>query len=187
MEFQGETFGALLRNDPPGYPKGTLLVQGSIGRQYLSRDCVIQWVAADPGECRLSRYGSQQAFPSPESAITGKNCGVQECMGGKFEFVLKRPNAYYANGGTILLPPHIRVIVWDKDIVLESKPIVLDTILPYKGLTYAPQRTGPEFYSGNQRLPPRSQQSIFIQSIHPGLVNTKNYAVDFWKNTPRPG
>jgi hypothetical protein len=187
MEFQGTSFGALLRSNPPGYPKGSILVQGTIGRQFISRGCVVQWIASDPAECRLSRYGSQQAFPSPESAITGKNCGIMECNGGRFEFVVRRPNAYYANGGSILLPPHIRIIVWDKDIILESRPIVLDTILPYKGLTYAPQRTGPEFYAGNERLPVRSQEAIYRSKLYPGEISVKSYAVDFWKNTPRPG
>jgi len=120
----------------------TITVKGAVTS--LARDPVIRWIAADPAQKILSRYGSLQAFPNAQMAISGKNCGVMRTKRGNFSFTVKIPNSYYANGGTILIPPHIVLGVHDGNTFIEDN-IVLSHMYPYKGLTWAPQRNGPEF------------------------------------------
>jgi hypothetical protein len=65
----------------------------------------------------------------------------------------------------------------------------LNHIIPHKGLTYAPARTGPEFYDGNKSLPPRSQQEILESRAELSFgqdIPVRRYAEDFWGDVPRP-
>lgn len=184
VRFSGTATSGAIHRRPAGYDENTILVKG-----VAPGASAVQWIAADPPSRVLSKAGSYQAFPSPSVAITGNNCGVVEVIGGVYTFVCRAPNAYYANGGTILLPPHITIRVWDRDRCLGDTIATLDTMIPYKGLTYAPARRGPEFYTGNTELPVRSQQQILEARSQLTLgqeIPVRRYAEDFWGSVPRP-
>lgn len=183
VSFKGKATSGVIHRHPAGYDNNTIMVKGT-----APGATAVQWLAADPPQRRLSRPGSYQAFPSPSVAITGENCGVVAVTGGVYTFVCRVPNSYYANGGTILLPPHITLRVWDRDRCLGDTIATLDTMIPYKGLTYAPARRGPEFYSGQFSLPPRSQQEILEARSTVSLgqeIPVRRYAEDFWGSAPR--
>lgn len=184
VSFKGTATSGVIHRQPAGYDEHTLMIKGT-----APGASAIQWIAADPPQRILSKTGSYQAFPSPNIAITGENCGVVEVVGGVYTFVCRVPNAYYANGGTILLPPHITLRVWDRDRCLGDTVAALDTMIPYKGLTYAPARRGPEFYAEQVGLPARSQQAILESRSKLSLgqeIPVRRYAEDFWGSVPRP-
>lgn len=180
MKFDTPYARGVVHRHPAGFDESHILVKG------VSVGDAVQYIAADPPAGRYSKYGSYQAFPSPEVAISGRNTGVVEVKNGTFSFVIPVPNSYYANGGVVLLPPQVVLRVWDRDRWMGDAVVTLDTLIPFKGLTYAPTRTGPEFYAGNEGLPPRSQQKILEDSAWCGEMSVKRYAEDFWGSVPRP-
>ena len=170
MSFEGPTASGMIHHNPAGYPKDTIMIKGTI-----SKGNVVQWIAADPPVRRYSKPGSYLAFPSPSVAISGQNCGTTEVMSGRFTIICKKPNSYYANGGTILLPPHVTIRVWNRDQCVGDTVAVIGTILPNKGLTYDHRRTGPEYYvreKGNVR----SQEQILRESTWKGEMSLRKYA-----------
>lgn len=182
--FKSTITSGVIHRHPAGYDDDMIMVKG-----IAPGASAIQWIAADPADRVLSKTGSYQAFPSPKMAISGRNCGVVEVVAGTYTFVCKVPNAYYANGGTILLPPHVTLRAWDNDKCIGDTIATLDTMIPYKGLTYAPSRRGPEFYAGNKSLPARSQQAILESRAQIPLgkeIPVRRYAEDFWGTVPRP-
>lgn len=103
----------------------------------IARDPIIRWIAADPPNKIFSRFGSFQAFPNPNIAVSGRNCGTMRTKGGEFAFTIDIPNSFYAPGGTILIPPHFILGVHDGDTFSEET-ILLKEMFPLKGLTWAP-------------------------------------------------
>lgn len=180
MKFQSQVTSGMIHLSPPGYDDSYIMIKG------VAVGSAVQYIASDPPSKTLSRTGSYQSYPSPEMAITGRNCGIVEIVNGTYTIILKKPNSYYANGGTILLPPHVVLRIWDKDKWVGDGIATLDTMIPFKGLTYAPQRTGPEFYDGNKTLPVRTQQQILEDSAWCGEMSVKRFAEDFWSYVPRP-
>lgn len=173
MRFTGESASGTIYENPSGYPRGTIMIKGTV-----SEGNVVQWFAADPPTRIYSKAGSYLAFPSPSMAISGKNCGVTEVKNGTFVIICKKPNAYYANGGTILLPPHVTIRVWDRDRKIGDTRAVIGTIYEQKGLTYHHERTGPEFYSrnaGNSKAV-RGQEDILRNNTWKGEVSVRKYA-----------
>lgn len=173
MRFTGESASGVIYENPSGYPKGTIMIKGTV------RDGnVVQWFAADPPARVYSKAGSYLAFPSPSMAISGRNCGITEVNNGTFVIICKKPNAYYANGGTILLPPHVTIRVWDRDTKIGDTKAVIGTIYEQKGLTYHHERTGPEFYSRNSYNSNgvRGQEDILRNRTWKGEVSVRKYA-----------
>jgi hypothetical protein len=170
MRFQGEFASGVIYENPSGYEKGTIMIKGT-----TRKGNVIQWFAADPPARMYSKPGSYLAYPSPSTAISGKNCGTTEVQNGTFVIICKKPNAYYANGGTILLPPHVNLRVWDRDTVVGDTQAVIGTIYEHKGLTYDHKRTGPEFYA-NRTNAIRGQADILRSHAWNGEVSIRKYA-----------
>jgi hypothetical protein len=184
VTFSGKSTSGVIHRHPAGYDENTIMIRGT-----APGATVVQWFAADPAQRVLSKAGSYQAFPSPNIAITGSNCGTVEVAGGVYTFICHVPNSYYANGGTILLPPHITIRVWDHDQCLGDTIATLDTMIPFRGLTYAPQRRDSTFYAGQLGLPPRTQQQILEARSKLALgqeIPVRRYAEDFWGSVPRP-
>jgi len=174
MKFQGKSASGVIHENPAEYPPGTLMVKG-----VASTGDVVEWIAADPPARIMSNPGSFLAYPSPQVAISGSNCGTAEIVNGTFIIYLRKPNAYYANGGTILLPPHITIRIWNRGEWVGDTIATLGTILPNKGLTYAPQRTSPMFYTPRDTSTPKSQEQILRDSIWRGEISVRQYAERF--------
>lgn len=173
MRFRGPTASGVIYENPSGYEKGTIMIKGTV-----TRGNVVQWYAADPPARIYSKAGSFLAYPSPSTAISGKNCGTTEVSSGTFVIICKKPNAYYANGGTILLPPHVVIRVWDRDVCVGDTQAVIGTIYANKGLTYEHTRTGPEYYAQSSQQPVRNQVEKLQARTWRGEVSVRKYAED---------
>jgi hypothetical protein len=172
MRFQGQFASGVIYENPSGYEKGTIMIKGA-----TQKGNVVEWIAADPPTRIYSKPGSYLAYPSPSMAISGKNCGNSEVLNGTFTIVCKKPNAYYANGGTILLPPHVTLRIWDRDQLIGDTQAVIGTIYENKGLTYHHMRTGPEFYYNKlKNKTVHTQQSILNKNTWKGEVSIRKYA-----------
>lgn len=173
MRFQGPSASGVIYENPSGYEKGTIMIKGSV-----REGNVVQWFAADPPARVYSKAGSYLAYPSPNTAISGRNCGVTDVTNGTFVIICKKPNAYYANGGTILLPPHVILRVWDRDRKIGDTKAVVGTIYEQKGLTYHHERTGPEFYARRNQVSRavRGQEDILRENTWKGEVSVRKYA-----------
>lgn len=169
MKFRGTFTSGALHENPIGYPENVVMIKGVI-----QQGNVVQWFAADPPTKRYSGVGSCLAYPSPSLAISGRNCGVVDATSGVYTFVCEKPNTYYANGGSLLLPPHIVIRVWDRDQWIGDDVVVLDTMLAGKELTYSPHRTGPEFYQRTTRV--LTQQQLLEERCSKGEVSVRQYA-----------
>ena len=123
MKFQSQVTNGMVHLSPPGYDDSHIMIKG------VAVGSAVQYIASDPPSKTLSRTGSYQSYPSPEMAITGRNCGIVEIVNGTYTIVLKKPNSYYANGGTILLPPHVVLRIWDKDKWVGDGIATLDTMI----------------------------------------------------------
>jgi hypothetical protein len=173
MRFQGPTASGVIYENPSGYERGTIMIKGT-----TQMGNVVQWFAADPPARIYSKPGSYLAYPSPKTAISGRNCGITEVKNGSFVIICKKPNSYYANGGTILLPPHVVLRVWDRDQNVGDTNAVIGTIYENKGLTYHHERTGPEFYARNTQpyRAVRGQEDILRENTWKGEVSLRKYA-----------
>lgn len=169
MRFDGPTASGIIYENPSGYEKGTIMIKGTV-----ASGNIVQWIAADPPMRIYSKPGSFLAYPSPTHAISGKNCGHAETSNGTFTIICKKPNAYYANGGTILLPPKVTLRVWDRDVCIGDTEAVIGTIYEHKGLTYDHRRTGPSFYASKGTN--GSQQNVLKQMSWKGEVSLRKYA-----------
>jgi hypothetical protein len=65
-------------------------------------------------------------------------------MDGKFSMTFKYPGAMYVNGGTTYVPPHVRVVVHDRDMEIGGVVFLRDAV-PYRRTTYHPHRVNPTF------------------------------------------
>lgn len=172
MRFNGPTASGTIYENPSGYEHGTIMIKGT-----TRSGNVVQWFAADPPARIYSKPGSYLAYPSPKMAISGRNCGVVDVQNGRFVILCKKPNAYYANGGTILLPPHITLRVWDRDIYIGDTNAVIGTIYENKGLTYDHRRTDPSFYAKQEQTRAvRGQEDILRSRVWKGEVSIRKYA-----------
>lgn len=67
------------------------------------------WAAAPP-DLRTSLAGSGLPFANQHMALDqSQNRGVAECHDGRFELRILRPNSYYINQGTTLVPPQLNL------------------------------------------------------------------------------
>lgn len=172
MNFNGPSCSGVIHQNPVGYPPNTLMIKGvaPIGD-------VMEWIAADPPTRITSNAGSYLAFPSSSVAITGANCGAVEIQNGTFVVYLQKPNAYYAN--TALIPPHVILRAWNHGEWVGDTTATIGSILPNKGLTYAPQRTSPLFYSQRHASTPKTQEQLLRDSIWRGEVSIRQFAERF--------
>jgi len=145
----------------------------------------LMYWAPGPAYRGMSFSGSNLPFPSAEIAYDGTpNHGVIETRYGSFDFTVQSPNSYYTQGGTVLVPPTVHIVVLNDagDRIGEPRNIVLGPSVPYRTLTIPPQRDwnlGPMFY--HQKHPPiRTQEEI----LRAGAYDCKQVTGDFWRTRP---
>lgn len=72
----------------------------------------VKYAAAAPADLRMSHMGSGLPYPNEEVAYEGSpNVGKVPIQGGKFQFVLISPNAYYKDNGATLVSPHVHFTI----------------------------------------------------------------------------
>lgn len=99
----------------------------------------LRYVAAAPPDFRDSYMGSGLPFPTEDMAYDNtQNKGDVAVVGGKFEFSIVYPNAYYINGGSTMVNPHVNIVVDGSDMftVKLGEPLV-----PNRSLKHLPGRT----------------------------------------------
>jgi hypothetical protein len=69
----------------------------------------VKYQSSAPYDIHQSKKGTGLPFPNPETAYSENNVnsGEVEVIGNKIKFQLVRPNSYYINAGTTLVPPNI--------------------------------------------------------------------------------
>jgi hypothetical protein len=160
IQFDKEKCHGTVTNDG----KGTLTVNGSIKENVNQKTKVLYW-ASNPMNTRYSFSGSGLPYHSPEQAYSNSvNVGSVNCVNGQFNFTIKFPNSYYLTLGTIYVPPHVHIKLYNGETECDYYSIKLGNGLKYRSLSSPPERTGAEFYDNVRHLPFRSQEQILRDS-----------------------
>lgn len=161
--------------------KNAYIVSGKLEYPNFVQKYYIKYNGANPPNYNSTFSGSGLPFPNEDIAFENTpNRGVAEIVNGDFKFVIKYPNSYYTNMGTIYIPPQVRMVIVDKDNKELSKILTLNLGegIPFRTLTWPKQRNwneGSLFYN-NQTLPVRSQYQILLDSAYPSKnVMPKNF------------
>lgn len=166
---------------------GEYLVKGKVNGG--ASDAVITYWAANPPTFSTSYAGSGLPYANPLQAYEDTpNKGSVRAVNGNFQFRIRFPNSYYVGLGTIHVKPHVNIKVCDSANPEggEVHRIDLGNGIPFRALTYAPPpltwpRYGPEFYSGRESLPIRTQEQILRDSAYPSV---NEYPSNFWGLKP---
>lgn len=167
---------------------GDIIVRGSVNGFNVDR--VMFW-AASPPTYGLSFSGSGLPYPNPTMAFDRTpNKGVAQVTGGRFEFKLRYPNAYYIGLGSLFMPPHVNIKPCaagssESDPVNKTVTVMLDDGVPFRTLTYpAPPSKKPRvsamFYC-EPSYGARSQETILRESGYPEVNKMPD---NFWGRKP---
>ena len=146
----------------------------------------VKYWASNPPDMRSSFAGSGLPFPNEEIAFSGsKNCDVVKAYGDRFRFFVKRPNSYYTNMGTQLVPPQVYYQICDKygNCIGNRGCIQLGTSIPNRRLNYY-NTSGHSLHTTNLYKTPqylwRSQEAILRDSSYNNSCGAQNW----WGLTP---
>ena len=160
-------------------PSGNFMVQGTVNPGHAG--ATLKFWAANPMTPTGSAAGAGMPFPNPDIAYDNSvNQGaVLVGPAGQFQFMIRYPNAFYIQGGAIKVEPcvHYRICGPGSDNQIHT--IQLGNGVPYRSQTYPPERKGPEFYSGRDQLPLRTQEQILRASGYPS-TNRSTAGNNFW-------
>jgi hypothetical protein len=161
--------------------KNAYIVTGSLEYPNFTQKYFVKYNASSPPDYNANFSGSALPFPNEEVAFENTpNRGVAQVTNGDFSFVLKYPNSYYTNMGTVYIPPQVRMVLVDKDNKELSSILTLNLGqgVPFRTLTWPNQRNwnnGAMFYD-NQDLPVRTQYQILLDNAYPSTnVIPKNF------------
>ena len=164
---------------------GVYILDGTY-QGYSMEQLFVKYSAASPPTYNSNFSGSGLPFPTEDIAFDNTpNKGVAEIVNGKFSFSMKYPNSYYINMGTVYIPPHVKLVIVNKDNIKvgDIQQVNLGEGIPFRTLTWPVQRkwsNGPLFYE-NKDLPVRTQYEILLASAYPDKnVMPKN----FWGAAP---
>lgn len=156
-------------------------------------DGEIRYIAAAPIDRRYSAHGSGLPFPNYEMAFDNTpNRGVVDDRRGEIRLA-GAPNAFYARGGAVLVPPTLYLSVPSASSAhkgaaggasarREEYTVKLGCGLRNKVLNFPRirSRLGPLFYGNSDALPIRSQEAILVD----GSAAADRSAFDFWGLRP---
>ena len=142
---------------------------------------IVKYRAPAPYDKRQSISGSGMPFPNPETAYSGNNpnTGMIKVDGNQIRLRLLRPNTYYINAGTTLVPPHLYIQIGKYEDLL-----MIPYMLPHKSLTFPKERTGPEFYF-KPNLPARNQYVILEENTSKNDMVYFTETLKYWNTRPR--
>jgi len=164
---------------------GDVIVKGTVETK-TENPTIIYW-AANPPKYGTSYTGSGLPYYDPIQAYDRTpNKGAVVAENRNFEFKLKFPNGYYTGLGTNYQSPRVHIRVCEKNCENKLHTIVLGYGTPFRTLTYPPPpngapRSGPEFYSGLENLPLRTQEQILVDSGYPQINEMPE---NFWGLKP---
>jgi hypothetical protein len=169
---------------------GGCLIKGSLKDDLYARSLVenifIKYIAANPPTYNSNFSGSGLPYPNVDVAFENTpNKGIIKVENGKFNIIIKYPNSYYENMGSLYIPPQIKLVAVNKDNKNLSivEVINLGEGIPFRTLTWPVQRDwnkGALFYKVDG-LPVRTQNQILLDSAYP-IVN--KMPANFWGLTP---
>ena len=147
----------------------------------LPNNMDVSYRAPAPFDKLQSVGGSGLPFPNAEVAYSGQNpnCGVAKVTGNQIRVRLLRPNSYYINAGTTLVPPHLYLKFSKHDDLL-----MIPYLVPHRALTHSKHRTGPEFYF-KPDLPARDQATILAENTQKQDMVYFTETLRFWNTRPR--
>jgi hypothetical protein len=169
---------------------GGCLIKGNLKDDLYARSLVesifIKYIASNPPTYNSNFSGSGLPYPNSDVAFENTpNKGIVKVENGKFNIIIKYPNSYYENMGSLYIPPQIKLVAVNKDnkdlSIVEI--INLGEGIPFRTLTWPVQRDwnkGSLFYKVDG-LPVRTQNQILLDSAYP-LVN--KMPANFWGKTP---
>jgi hypothetical protein len=139
------------------------------------RDGIVQYYAAAPyGRSRsftgsgLPYFNAEMAFnPSPNTGITkvGEDGWVEID-------IAYSPNSFMIGLGSVQMPPVVYLKYTD-DITGDCKVLSYSlgsSIVPFRTLTYQPDKKGPEFYHVNTDPIPNSQEEFILSKAYPSCL-----------------
>ena len=164
---------------------GDIIVRGSVSD--TSVQSIMFWAAAPP-TFGTSFSGSGMPYPNPVVAYDRTpNKGTVPVNGGKFEFRIKYPNAYYIGLGSLYVPPHVSIKPVRGPGSTEGEPsmIVIDDGIPFRMLTWpAPPSKKPRVTAMFYCEPSngvRTQEAILRGAGYPEVNKTPD---NFWGTKP---
>lgn len=163
----------------------TFFVNGNIN-DHNGNSLFIKYSAPNSPTYSTSFSGSGLPYPNEDIAFENTpNRGVVKVINGKFEILLKYPNSYYINMGTIYVPPHVKLALYNDNNtqIGNIKDVFLGEGIPFRTLTWPEQRKwsdGPLFYINNN-LRVRNQNQILLDSAYPCVNKVPD---NFWGLTP---
>jgi hypothetical protein len=152
----------------------------------LTQNVFIKYIASNPPTYNSNFSGSGLPYPNPDVAFENTpNKGMVKVENGRFNIVIKYPNSYYENMGTLYIPPQIKLLAVNnenRDLSI-VEVINLGEGIPFRTLTWPVQRDwnkGALFYKV-EGLPVRSQNQILLDSAYPSV---NKMPANFWGKTP---
>ncbi len=152
--------------------EGEYVVKGMVKSQ-TSNPKILFW-APNPPTYTTSYSGSGLPYPNSEIAYENTpNKGAVVANDRKFEFRVRYPNAFYIGLGSLYVEPCVHIKVCENGVKKEVETIKLGNGIPFRSLTYPPtqpntkSRKNPNFYSGRDKLPVRTQEQILRASGYP--------------------
>jgi hypothetical protein len=145
-------------------------------------DGFVRYVAASPPDYRATYTGSGLPFASHAQAFHNTpNRGIVQLVDNTFEIKLMYPNSYYIGLGTVMVPPTLYVFYRNSEGVDRNIPIQISTGVPYRTLTYPPNRKDAMFYKWGWSMPVRTQEQVLRDSGYPSF-NTMD--INHWGLKP---
>jgi len=163
----------------------SFVISGKLDNSFGSEK-FIKYSASNPPTYNSNFSGSGLPYPTEEIAFENTpNRGVVPVINGEFTFSIRYPNSYYINMGSVLIEPHVKLILVNKDNkhIGETKTVGLGEGIPFRTLTWPIQRDwnkGPLFYK-NDDLPVRTQYQILMDSAYPSI---NKVPPNFWGLKP---
>lgn len=146
---------------------------------------ILYW-ASNPPTNGGSFSGSGLPYPNPEVAYENTpNSGSLIAVNKRFSFELEMPNAYYIGLGSLYVPPHFHIKVFDTDSSSRYTTVKINDGIPFRTLTHpAPPtqhpRNGAMFYhTPEQEI--RSQEQILRDNAYPSEYKMPD---NFWGSKP---
>jgi len=153
------------------------LIQGYIKERVKNRQ--VTYIAASPVHYNGSFSGSGLPFPNQYIAFenTPNSDIIKLNNENYFEILIKMPNSYYSQLGSVLIPSRIH-FEYNNDFV--NKKLYIDLYsIPYRTLTYDSRNKDVMFYNNIWNLPVRTQEQILRDSGY-----TFETTKDFWNLKP---
>ena len=147
------------------------------------RQNTIYYIAATPADHRATFTGSGLPFANQTQAFdnTPNKGKLTLESGNSFQIKLMTPGSYMVGLGSMTIPPTLYILYENNNGDSRTITIKLSDGIPFRGLTYPMQRSGPEFHNTQFKLYPLDQWKQLVLSGYP---QSNKIPEDYWGYKP---